>query len=238
MPSRPPGLTVSDMHFRRQIAWLAARGYSSATVEDCISHVCGNPSSRSLIAITFDDAYASLCDNAFPILQHYGFTALVFVPTALIGQTTIWDEREGWSSEAIMSEEQIRTWLARGIEFGSHTRTHPNLTMLDDAELENEIVGSARDLTMVLDQEVRAFAYPYGHVSPEARTIVSRTYSVAFSTHEGINSVDADPALLCRTMVLPRDGALDLALAVRHGANYRQRLRIRMGRVRRRLWRQ
>ena len=231
----PPGLTVSAADFRRQMAWLAARGYHSATVEDCIAHACGNPSSKRLVVITFDDGYASLCDYAFPVLQHYGFTAIVFVPTALIGRATVWDEREGWGSQAIMSHDQIRMWSVKGVEFGSHTRTHPDLTRLHEAELADEIVGSSHDLEHLLATPTRAFAYPYGYVSESARMITTRTYPVAFSTIEGVNRPGGESSMLRRTMVFPADGLADLALILRFGVNHRARLRKRLGRWRRQL---
>jgi peptidoglycan/xylan/chitin deacetylase (PgdA/CDA1 family) len=135
-----------------------------------------------------------------------------------------------------MSADQIRTWLADGVDFGSHTRTHPDLTKLTGEELKREIVGSAHDLEAIVDREVKSFAYPYGYISPSAESLVSDTYSIGFSTLEGINAVTENPAALRRTMVLPSSGAIDLALAVRRGVNYRQRFRIRAGRMRRRLW--
>ena len=43
-----------------------------------------------------------------------------------------------------MTREQIRYWAQEGIEFGSHTRTRADLTMLDSSALESEIGGECR----------------------------------------------------------------------------------------------
>jgi peptidoglycan/xylan/chitin deacetylase (PgdA/CDA1 family) len=61
-----------------------------------------------------------------------------------------------------MTREQIRYWAQEGIEFGSHTRTRADLTMLDSSALESEIGGSTDDLRAILGAPVESFAHLYG----------------------------------------------------------------------------
>ncbi|MEW6253821.1 MAG: polysaccharide deacetylase family protein [Planctomycetota bacterium] len=64
--------------------------------------------------------------------------------------------------------DQLMTWaqiaaLARaGHEIGSHTRTHPILTQLDDAALRSELAGSRAELAARLGVPPRSVAYPNG----------------------------------------------------------------------------
>ena len=61
-----------------------------------------------------------------------------------------------------MSWEQAREMAEAGIEFGSHTVSHPMLSTLSDAELYDELQESKRRLEQELGRECYAFAYPNG----------------------------------------------------------------------------
>jgi peptidoglycan/xylan/chitin deacetylase (PgdA/CDA1 family) len=60
------------------------------------------------------------------------------------------------------SWDQIREMAAGGIEIGSHTRSHPRLTLLSQEELRDEIGGSKGDLEAQISRPVTTFAYPNG----------------------------------------------------------------------------
>jgi peptidoglycan/xylan/chitin deacetylase (PgdA/CDA1 family) len=64
----------------------------------------------------------------------------------------------GWP----MTWNQIREMSAAGIEFGSHTVSHPNLAQLPAEKLLWELQESKRVLERELQREVPAFAYPFG----------------------------------------------------------------------------
>jgi len=233
-PGSPSDLVVSSRRFTRQIEYLLRHGYTTAGTEDCLRFLRGDPLARQSVILTFDDAYASLCDEALPLLIEHGLSAIVFVVTEQIGGTNVW-ERADAAATRLMSAEQIRNWAARGIEFGAHSRTHANLALLDGTDLESEIAGSVRDLEELLDRPVNAFAYPYGYISEPARAAAAQACPLCFSTIEGLNRSSTDASLLRRTMVLPSDTTLDLMLMLRSGTSPRTRLRKLAGRVTRRL---
>ncbi len=127
-----------------------------------------------------------------------------------------------------MSAQQIRDWGGRGIEFGAHSRTHPDLTTLGPTELVEEVAGSQHDLETILQSPVRAFAYPYGTHSPAVSDCVRSVYDLAFSTEEGMNNLGTDPHLLRRTGVLPGEFMVDFASRLRWGYSPFERLRARI----------
>jgi peptidoglycan/xylan/chitin deacetylase (PgdA/CDA1 family) len=49
-----------------------------------------------------------------------------------------------------------------GMTIAAHTRTHPDLTKLGDAQLRDEVLGSRQDLQKMLGVNADLFAYPYG----------------------------------------------------------------------------
>ena len=109
------------------------------------------------IIITFDDANADNFTNAFPIMQRYGFTGVLYVPYSYIGMPNY------------LSVDQIHEMAAAGWEVGSHTVSHPtNFLALQPASMRYEIVGSRQMLTDLLGLPILTFAYPFGNNSSAA----------------------------------------------------------------------
>ena len=81
------------------------------------------------IVITFDDAYLDFYDNAWPLLQHYGFPATVFVPTGHVGGDAAWDSTHGQPAP-IMGWDQIVRLGAAGVQIGSRSCCHRPMTEL------------------------------------------------------------------------------------------------------------
>jgi peptidoglycan/xylan/chitin deacetylase (PgdA/CDA1 family) len=185
------------------------------------------------IIITFDDAYADTAVYALPILRRYGFGAVVFVVTGRMGGTNAWDEAEGCGTLQLMTADQIRYWAGQGIEFGAHSRTHPDLTKLSVAEREAEIIGSKNDLSALLGLPVISFAYPYGEYNDAVRGLVRHEFDLGFSTEEGMNNLRSDRHLLRRICIGPNDSLVEFALFV--WLNGAKRVRDHLSRFRMRI---
>jgi len=176
--------------------------------------------------ITFDDAYAELVNYAFPVLRDLGFKATVFVVTDEIGGKNSWDRETGADSLCCMSGEQIMYWSKLGIEFGAHSRTHTDLTLLSDEQLEEEVAGSGHALAEILGIVPHSFAYPYGFYNDSVLRATRRAFQLAFTCDEGLNKLGTDLLLLHRTKVEPEDSLVDFKLRVRYGFSAIQRLRL------------
>lgn len=234
-PNRPNtyrSLTISPEKFERHVRWLANNGYHAIRPSDWSAYLRNErqPPDKPVM-LTFDDAYEDLVTYAFPVLKNYGFVAAVFVVSQTIGGTNTWDERNGSGTHRIMTAGQIHDWANLGIEFGAHTRTHPDLTTLSATALSEEIEGSAEDLRHVLGRSVHAFAYPNGSHNAAIETCVRRAYDLAFTVEEGLNNARTDPYLLKRTMVQHGDSLFDLMCRVQFGSSpihhLRAQLRVR-----------
>ena len=85
--------------------------------------------------------------------------------------------------------DEVQEMSAGGIEFGSHTVTHPILANVGEQQLEAELFQSKRQIETVLGKDVLAFAYPVGGRSFSGRTqeMVSRCgYRFAVSYVDGL----------------------------------------------------
>lgn len=226
-----PALTVSPERFERHVRWLASCGYIGIRASDWHAHVRGASLRSRPVLLTFDDAYADIVEHALPVLDRYRFGAVVMVVTGRVGGESDWDRRHGWVPHPLMTADQIRAWAERGVEFGAHSRTHADLTMVSDEDLETEIQGSCDDLSAIVGRRATAFAYPYGHVDDRVSRRVRKTYDIAFSCVEGMNTSETDVHLLRRSMVQPHESRVGLTCRVRAGRypidRWRARLRIR-----------
>ncbi|HVY61530.1 MAG TPA: polysaccharide deacetylase family protein, partial [Planctomycetota bacterium] len=84
----PADLSVRPDAFRAQLAKLVGRGYRGATVTQALLQ----PRTGKTVCVTFDDAYASVLTEAFPILRELGLPATVYAPSVFVGS----DEPMSW----------------------------------------------------------------------------------------------------------------------------------------------
>jgi len=87
------------------------------------------------------------------------------------------------------SWDQLREMAAGGIEIGSHTRSHPRLTLLSQEESREEIEGSKRDIEAQISRPVASFAYPNGREQDFddrcKREVAAAGYSLAVAGYYG-----------------------------------------------------
>ncbi len=229
-PGAYPDLSVPAERFERHIRWLYKRGYRSIRPADWLRwRQDGRGLPEKPVILTFDDAYADIAEHALPVLQRYGFGATVFVVTGHIGGTNAWDEARGSAIHPLMTADQLRYWAAQGVEFGAHSRTHPDLAAIPVADAEKELLRSRDELSTLLGRRVTAFAYPYGRYVQAVSDIARGAFEVAFTTDPGLNDLSTDPFLLRRSCVGLRDSVVDLECLLRWGLRPLQRMRSKIG---------
>ncbi len=211
-------LTIAPDEFKRQMAWLAQHGYTGIRPAEWLEYTqTGKSLPAKPILITFDDAYADIAEHALPVLRRFGFGGAVFVVSGCVGRTNVWDEQKGYASLPLMNAEQLRYWAGQGIEFGAHSRTHPDLTGLEAGRLRDEVAGSRVELEGLLGRNVASFAYPHGAVNDTVVAAVQREYALGFTCVEGFNRAETDPLRLRRVFMRPGLSMGAFALTVRTG---------------------
>ncbi len=174
-------------------------------------------SDRPNVAVTFDDAFRSVRENALPALTRHRVPATIFVPTGNLGRQPGWRmETSGDRDEFVMTAEEIADLPRDLIAIGSHTVTHPRLTTLLDGEVANQLASSRADLEGLLGCVVDTLAFPYGdhdgRIVEQARAAGYRfVYTVA---PQAIGAGDAGISR-GRTSVDPADSPGLFALKVR-----------------------
>ena len=168
--------------FRRQMRLLKSMGYQSVSPGEA----CQQPP-RS-IAITFDDGYANFQSHALPSLIEHGYRATVFAVTGLLGRTDEWDG----GHEPLMTKAQLIECGGKGIEIGSHTVGHIDLTAVQ-AEIAQRELQESRDFLLECGFKNPGFCYPYGRQNDAIRGMVKAAgYPYACGTRRGHNDATTD----------------------------------------------
>jgi peptidoglycan/xylan/chitin deacetylase (PgdA/CDA1 family) len=169
----PADFAVTPEELERQLQDLVDRGYQGVTFARAVTQSYPG----HVVAVTFDDAFRSVLELAFPILDRLGMPATMFAPTAFVGteRPMAWPGIEEWldgpySSELLpLSWDELRELSDAGWEIGSHSHIHPRLTQLDNAELARELRDSKEECEQRLARPCTSIAYPYGDV--DARVV-------------------------------------------------------------------
>jgi len=229
-----PTLTVSPCRFEQHLRWLRRMRIQTITPRQYDECRCGKAKlpARAVI-LTFDDAYAALTRTALPAMKEFGFTAAIYVISSEIGGINRWDLDRGSAPVPLMSAEEISYWSRQGFEFGAHSRTHRDLTLVSDEELEDELAGSKLALEQLTPYPVTSFAYPYGAMDDRVAAAAGRHFKIAFTTFEGTNTDETDAMHLCRTNISSREYNMEFLSRTILGKNILTGLRDFAGRTKR-----
>jgi peptidoglycan/xylan/chitin deacetylase (PgdA/CDA1 family) len=204
-------VNTSPARFAEQMAFLHQEQYKVVDLVDALSLLQANAFTRKHVVLTFDDGYADFAQEAFPILQNYGFTATVFLPTSFISP-----EPNSFKDTPCLTWAEVKQLRQAGIRFGSHTVSHPTLYDLTWAEIETQLRDSKARLEEMLEEPVTTFAYPYAY--PEADSTFTKQFSALLrdkgyeccvTTRIGVALKNDDPFSLKR---LPLNDCDDTAL--------------------------
>ncbi|WP_243373860.1 polysaccharide deacetylase family protein [Geotalea sp. SG265] len=156
----PYEVTVAD--FAAQMQFLADRNYGVISLRGALESLKNGNVGEKNIVITFDDGFKSLTNNAFPVLKEYGFPATVFLPVKYVGGIDEFSYSQPRPTMPIMGWREIERSLEQGIDYGSHSMTHPNLLNMSDRQLDYELGKSKSILERRLGLTFFPFAYPFG----------------------------------------------------------------------------
>jgi len=159
------------------------------------------------IILTFDDGYEDNYSIAFPLLQKFGFSAVIYAVTEKDRRTNFWDQDE--PPAQLMSAAQLKELHRSGIEIGSHTVTHPRLPTASPERLRTEIRDSKDALEQLFGSGVFSFAYPYGELSESVKDCVCEAgYRFAVAADSGPLAFYQDFLQIRRTQVFPWTGQI------------------------------
>lgn len=173
--------------FRRSIEKLHRNGYRSVRLSEAAELIRERkPFPEKSFVITFDDGCRSVYDEAFPVLNKYAITATVFLTVGDSKKSGPDDRLPPLGGSEMLSWGEIRKMADAGIDFGAHTVTHPDLTAIERAAIEYEIIVSREIIEDNLGVPVLSFAYPYGRYDERIIEIAGHNFACACSDKLGL----------------------------------------------------
>ncbi len=182
----PPGagsvrrdLSVPPERFASHLRALRDQGYTTISLHDLtLALQIGHPLPEKPIVITFDDGYRDNYENAFPILQEYGYTGTFFLITSVIDE----------GHPDYMSWDQVIEMAAAGMEMQAHGKTHDDLRGRSVEHLVWQMLGPKESIEAHTGTPVRFFCYPSGRYDAEAIQVLhSAHYWGAATTRAGVD---------------------------------------------------
>ncbi|MBI5135863.1 MAG: polysaccharide deacetylase family protein [Nitrospirae bacterium] len=179
-----PSTNIRLKQFDAHLDHLAAGGYQVWPLQRVVEHLTGGaPLPDRVVAITMDDAYASIHTHAYPRLKARGWPFTVFVATDGVDQ----------EFPAYLDWGRIREMAAHGATFANHTASHDHLAERlpgeDSAAWRARVTADIRRgqerLTAELGTAPMLFAYPYGEFDTELANLVARMGYTAFGQQSG-----------------------------------------------------
>lgn len=181
--STPASTSISPDMFRTHMQLLKDEGFVVVDLVDAVEKLRNNePVPDNAVAITFDDGFRNIHDNAWPILKEFDYPFVMFIATDSIddgfGDMMTWDHLRAMHNEGVTvvnhssdHEYLVRhrkrdaQWLERTFENINHAQSRL------EAELGEDLI--------------KWFAYPYGEFTLSlANALVDAGY-VGFAQHSG-----------------------------------------------------
>ncbi len=165
--------------------FLADNGFEVVPLSSLVAAVQhGEAPPLRAVAITFDDGYQNIADEAVPILKEYGFPYTLFVAAE-----PLTSPRKG-----MMTVATLQRLIAEGAHLANHSYGHEHLVRrLNDEDMAGWKVRVRQNLldTEALLEQLRGkvslpmLAYPYGEYNAELQALVSELGMVAFGQQSG-----------------------------------------------------
>ncbi len=180
----PPSTSVSPGVFSSHLDYLAAQGFNVIDLDTLLAGLQGQETlPAKAVAITFDDAYASVYANALPLLEQRQWPFTVFASTDYI------DKAYG----GYMSWPQLRAIEERGGRIGNHSSSHRHLVRRSPGETDSawrdriaaDIEHAQGRLQAELDAPLRMHAYPYGEFDGALESLLAELGYPAFGQQSG-----------------------------------------------------
>jgi peptidoglycan/xylan/chitin deacetylase (PgdA/CDA1 family) len=194
---------TAPLVFTAQMESIKRAGFSVVDLAEAIRCFREPETIKGCVVITFDDGFRDFYTNAFPVLDRFGFTATMFLPTAYIGEDQL-----SFKGKRCLSWGEVRELQRHGISFGSHTVTHPQLHKCNAESIQQEIVGSKQTIEQKLGCAVQSFSYPYAFPEADAafkaslrEELLQAGYENGVCTTVGRPGRDSDPFFLKRLPV-------------------------------------
>ena len=187
---RVPALNTTHDQLVAQMAAFRSGGHVVLPLPEIMAAMrAGKPLPDKAVAITIDDAAASVYSRAWPLLRSAGLPVTLAIAT---------DDIDRGGPE-VMSWSQIRELAAAGITIASQGAARLHMVKAGPEAVAADLARARARFEAELGQTPTLFVWPWGEASAEAMGVVRQAgYVAAFGQHSGAVWAKADPYFLPR----------------------------------------
>lgn len=206
--ARSGDYVITPSQLEEDLIFLNASGYSSVVMSDLINYVYkGTPLPDKPVLLTFDDGYYNNLTYAVPLLEKYGFKAVI----SIVGEYTdkFSEEPDENPSYAYMSWKNVREAMDSGvIEIQNHTynmhsaeqggrmgaaREKYEADEEYELALERDLIGMQKRCLAELGYLPTVLTYPFGSYGRDTERLVRKFgFLASLSCNEGVNILTGD----------------------------------------------
>jgi len=193
----PASTSIAPQQFIQHLDLIEREGFQVLPLPEIIKSLKHDEGfSKKALAITFDDGYLSIYQNAFPELKKRNLPFTIFVSPQAI------DKQFGNS----LSWQQLKEMQQHGATIANHSYQHLHLLAKNNHESLNQwqqrtqqdIQLSQQRLNDELGIKNSLFAYPYGEFDQPLKALLKSLGYVAFAQQSGPVSHSSDMQALPR----------------------------------------
>ncbi len=187
---RYPTTNVTVEQFTEEMQYLHDQHYNVLPMPEIIAKLKnGQALPEKTIGISFDDAFDTVYNTAWPILKKYHYPITLFVATEPVDK----------NFKGMMTWAQIKELAGQGVTIGDHTVTHAHLATANAVTLEKEIMTAKERIYQETGQQAVLFAYPFGEYSLNFPQLLAKLgFLAAFTQITGAVNAQSDFYLLPR----------------------------------------
>ena len=187
----PPSTSISPANFDAHLRYLRDNDFNIIPLDRMIDSLrSGQSLPDKSVVITFDDGYSSIFDEAFPMLESYGYPFTLFLSTGPID--------DGLSN--YMTWDQVRQMSAAGVIIANHMVDHPYMLEVRDNESDSQRIARLREELLKAEQRLEAqtgqshryLAYPYGEYDPTIKLLLEELDFVGLAQNSGAVGPESD----------------------------------------------
>jgi len=193
----PASTSIAPQQFTQHLVLIERQGFQVLPLPEIIKSLKqGKGFSQKTLAITFDDGYLSIYENAFPELKKRKLPFTIFISPQAI------DKQFGNS----LSWQQLQEMQQHGATIANHSYQHLHLLAKHNHEtfkqwqqrIKRDIQLSNQRLNAELTITNTLFAYPYGEFDQPLKALLKSMGYVAFAQQSGPVSSSSDMQALPR----------------------------------------
>jgi len=210
----PPITSVTPETFEKHLSYLEDKHFNVLPLSTVINSLVNDKSlPEKTVVFTFDDAYKSVYEAAYPALKKRNWPFTVFVTTQYIDS----------KYHNFMNWQQLQEIERYGADIGNHSHTHAHLIRHGDNETEaqwlqravTEIDTAQTIIGKHIKYPLPVFAYPYGEYTTQIQALLKKLGYYGIGQHSGAAGSFSNPYALPRfPMAVGYDDMKNFAIKV------------------------